>query len=127
MESVDPKVYEALRDALLQHAAEGPAQYQVQNATFIGRQSGRLTSKDALVADNDEPGGLRLTMRSGHEYNLNLECPVSREEVEESLRQTTGEEAIINAETTPPEAAEMLRKAIARCPACGQLAPQSLD
>jgi hypothetical protein len=71
----DPsQVLYVLRDVLLKHMDSPDAlpRYRVQSAVFIGRDSGRLMSHDDVVAGHDTPGGLRLTMRSGEEFDLTL-------------------------------------------------------
>ena len=75
MTTGDPtQVIGVLRDVLLAHMdnAETLPEYQVQSAVYIGRQSGRLISESDITSCHDVPGGLRLTMRSGHEYELTL-------------------------------------------------------
>jgi hypothetical protein len=71
----DPaQVLDVLRDVLVKHmdAPDALPDYQVQSAVFIGKHSGRLMSEDDVISGKDVPGGLRLTMRSGAEYDLTL-------------------------------------------------------
>ena len=73
MTSGDPgQVLDVLRDVLLKHMQEGLPDYQVQSAVFIGKKSQRLISENDIIDTKDIPGGLRLTMRSGAEYDLIL-------------------------------------------------------
>ncbi len=74
--SGDPaQMLEIVRDALLEytrkHAEVALPDYQVQSAVIIG-QSGRLITEDNAKYGNDIPGGLRLTMHDGSEYDLIL-------------------------------------------------------
>jgi hypothetical protein len=71
----DPgQLLDILRDVLLEHMnhPEAIPDYQVQSAVYIGR-SGRLVSDEHIANAWDIPCGLRLTMRSGHEYDLKLD------------------------------------------------------
>jgi len=72
------QVLEVLRDVLI----DGMDQYdslpdfRVQSADYIGERSERserLISDENIIACNDAPNELRLTMRSGCEYVLTLE------------------------------------------------------
>jgi len=78
------QVLGVLRDVLVKHmdqAASVP-EYRIQSAVFIGR-SGRLMSEKDSIATLDVPQGLRLTMRSGHEYDLLLNVARQDEIAEE--------------------------------------------
>jgi hypothetical protein len=44
----------------------------VESAVYIGKLSGRLLSERDLIDGGDVIGGLRLTMKSGAEYDLKL-------------------------------------------------------
>ena len=82
----DPaQVLDVLRDVLVKHMDSGKAlpQYRVQSAVFIGKHSGRLISDDHIISGNDAPGGLRLTMRSGHEFDLTLNLSQTEEKNQE--------------------------------------------
>jgi hypothetical protein len=69
----DPsQVLDALRGVLMAHMNKGLPHYQVQSAVYIGQRSGRLMSDDDVIHGHDAIGGLRLTMQSGHEYDLTL-------------------------------------------------------
>jgi hypothetical protein len=71
----DPaQVLDVLRDVLLEHMdlPDSLPDYRVQSAVYIGEKSGRLISDKNIIEGNDAPGGLRLTMRSGCEYDLTL-------------------------------------------------------
>ena len=79
----DPgQVLDVLRDVLLQHIDNPDAlpEYQVQSAVYIGAHSGRLMGDKDIIACRDSPGGLRLTMRSGHEYDLILKHSIEPDE-----------------------------------------------
>jgi hypothetical protein len=70
----DPsQVLDVLRDVLVEHMDDNDSlpHYQIQSAVFIGG-TGRLIGEEQVLAGNDAPAGLRLTMRSGHEYDLTL-------------------------------------------------------
>jgi len=69
----DPsQVIGTVRDVLLEHMQEGLDHYRVQSAVLIGKWSGRLMSEEQVASGDDVPHGLRLTMRSGAEYDLIL-------------------------------------------------------
>lgn len=53
--------------------------YQIQRTAWIGRHSGQLIGREPIVAD--VPGGIRITMRSGDEYDLTL-TPVESEDTQ---------------------------------------------
>jgi hypothetical protein len=78
-------VLDVLRDVLLKHMDRDDFldEYRIQSAVYIGRNSGRLMSEDNIISGHDVPGGLRLTMRSGHEYDLTLDFSHSQEEEED--------------------------------------------
>jgi hypothetical protein len=85
--SGDPsQVLDVLRDVLLRHMDDPEALpvYRVQSAVLIGRRSGRLMSEDDVTSGHDIPNGLRLTMRSGDEYDLTLDWPKEEEAEDES-------------------------------------------
>jgi hypothetical protein len=74
MNKGDPgQVLDVLKDVLALHMDHPEALdcFRVQSAVFIGH-SGRLISDDHIINGNDSPAGLRLTMRSGEEYDLML-------------------------------------------------------
>jgi hypothetical protein len=76
MISADPsQVLDVLRDVLVTHMDDPKAlaHYRIQSTVYIG-QTGRLMSEDDIISAYDVPIGLRLTMRSGAEYDLTLEC-----------------------------------------------------
>ena len=68
------QVLDILRDVLLDHMdpPDSLPDFCVQSAVFIGERSGRLISDDNIIEGADFPGGLRMTMRSGCEYDLTL-------------------------------------------------------
>jgi hypothetical protein len=68
------QVMDVLRDVLVQHMDHPQALdvYRVQSAVYIGRTSGRLISEQDIISGHDVPGGIRLTMRSGDEFDLTL-------------------------------------------------------
>ena len=71
----DPaQVLDVLRDVLVEHMDDPNAlsDYRIQSAVWIGR-SGQLISDDDITSCRDIQRGLRLTMRSGHEYDLALD------------------------------------------------------
>lgn len=71
----DPaQVLDIIRDVLLEHMGpqDSLPDFRVQSVVYIGERSGRLISDDNIMAGNDVPGGLRVTMRSGCEYDLTL-------------------------------------------------------
>ena len=73
-EKGDPgQVLDVLRNVLTQHldSDDELPEYRVQSAVFIGH-SGRLMSNNAVIDGHDVIAGLRLTMRSGDEYDLTL-------------------------------------------------------
>ena len=70
----DPaQVVDVIRDVLLENMQEGIDDFVVESAVYIGKNSGRLISGDAVIAGKDTVGGLRLTMKSGAEYDLKLQ------------------------------------------------------
>ena len=80
MTDADPsQVLDVLRDVLLKHMQEGLPHYQVQSAVYIGKNSQRLISENDIIDAKDIPGGLRLTMRNGAEYDLFLKLSVEQE------------------------------------------------
>jgi hypothetical protein len=85
MNSGDPgQVLDVLRDVLIKHMDQPDSlnHYRIQSAVYIGH-SGRLISDDNIIAGNDSPAGLRLTMRSGAEYDLLLRFASQEEETDE--------------------------------------------
>jgi hypothetical protein len=48
------------------------AELRVQSVSYIGRNSGQPVSDSDINNGRDTVGGLRLTMRSGDEYDLTL-------------------------------------------------------
>ena len=69
------QVLEVLRDVLIDgmDLYDSLPDFRVQSAVYIGKRSGRLISDENIIACDDAPHGLRLTMRSGCEYVLTLE------------------------------------------------------
>jgi hypothetical protein len=73
----DPEqVLDVLRDVLVEHMDDPVSlpDFRVQSVVFVGR-SGRLLSADDIISARDRLRGLRLTMRSGDEYDLTLSRP----------------------------------------------------
>lgn len=68
------QVLDVLREILIQHMdrPDSLSDFRVQSAVFIGAHSARLISDEQIIDGSDIPGGLRLTMRSGVEYDLML-------------------------------------------------------
>lgn len=67
------QVLDIMRDALL-HGMDDPQavdEFRIQRAMFVGK-SGRLIGDNQITGGNDVAAGLRLTMRSGDEYDLSL-------------------------------------------------------
>jgi hypothetical protein len=76
MSKGDPsQVLNVLRDVLVEHMDRPDSldDYRIQSAVYIGRHSGRLMSEKDIISAHDVPNGLRLTMRSGEEYDLTLD------------------------------------------------------
>jgi hypothetical protein len=63
---------DVMRDVLLEHMKQGLDDFVVESAVYIGKLSGRLLSERDLIDGGDVIGGLRLTMKSGAEYDLKL-------------------------------------------------------
>jgi hypothetical protein len=83
--SGDPgQVLDVLRDVLVEHMNQPDAlpHFQIQSAVYIGH-SGRLMSEDNIINGNDVAAGLRLTMRSGDEYDLLLRFASQEEEADD--------------------------------------------
>jgi hypothetical protein len=69
----DPsQVLDVMRDVLWEHMKQGLDDFVVESAVYIGKLSGRLLSERDLIDGGDFIGGLRLTMKSGAEYDLKL-------------------------------------------------------
>jgi hypothetical protein len=78
----DPaQVLDVLRSVLIEHMDHPKALdvFRVQSAVYIGH-SGRLISDSDIIAGKDTSAGLRLTMRSGDEYDLFLRCASQEED-----------------------------------------------
>ncbi len=81
MNSGDPgQVLDVLRDVLVEHMdrEDSLPQYRIQSAVRIGN-SGRLMSNEDVSSGRDTLAGLRITMRSGDEYDLKLGAPAGAE------------------------------------------------
>jgi hypothetical protein len=72
-----------MRDVLLEHMTQGLYEYRIQSAVFIGHSSGRLISQNDIMDGHDSPGGLRITMQSGHEYDLTMTFAEQADEEED--------------------------------------------
>jgi hypothetical protein len=78
------QVLDVLRDELMKQPTPPDAlpEYQVESAVFIGR-TGQLISTEQIIAGKDTPAGLRLTMKSGEEYDVMLRTVCDDEEDED--------------------------------------------
>jgi hypothetical protein len=78
------QVLDVLRDVLIEHMDDPEAldHYRVQSAVFIGH-SGRLISDNDILRGADIPAGLRLTMRTGDEFDLMFGSACQAEEEDE--------------------------------------------